>query len=64
MASIPDLAIGLLPMVLLIGAWWYFVSRMRAPGSYQSQCLELMRRQTEAYERIAAALEKRPSPGG
>ncbi|HCK84543.1 MAG TPA: hypothetical protein DHW63_08510 [Hyphomonadaceae bacterium] len=60
-ASITDIAIGLLPMLLLIGAWWIFMNRIRAPGGYQAQCLDYMRRQTEALERIAAAAEnKRP----
>ncbi len=57
--TISDIALGLLPMLLLIGAWYFYMRQMRSPGSYQSQFLEAMRRQSEALERIAAALEKR-----
>jgi ATP-dependent Zn protease len=57
-----DIALALLPMVLLIGAWWFFMQRMRSPkfhNAYQVQCLGFMRRQTEALERIAAAAADR-----
>lgn len=57
--TIGDIALGLLPMLLLIGAWYFFMRQMRNPGGYQAQCLDAMRRQSEALERIAAALEKR-----
>ena len=54
-----DLLIAVLPMMLLIGAWWFFMQRMKSPTGYQGQCLDYMRRQTEALERIAGAIEKR-----
>lgn len=49
------------PMLLLIAVWVWFLLRMRG-GFYtkhQKEYTELARRQAEALERIAAALEKR-----
>jgi ATP-dependent Zn protease len=55
-----DVFINWFPMLLLIGVWVFFLRQMRGGGSkYQRDCMELMRRQAEAVERIAVALEKR-----
>lgn len=59
MGNWTDVLVSVLPMVLLIGAWWFFLNRMRSPGGYQDQSLDFMRRQTEALERIAVAAERR-----
>jgi ATP-dependent Zn protease len=51
------------PMLLLIGVWVWFLSRMRS-GAYpkfQRDYLAEMKRQTEVFERIAAALDKSKS---
>ena len=67
--SLGDILIALLPILLLIGAWyffmrkmgsgsygqWYFFMRKMGSGSYG----QLMQRQVDALERIAAALEMR-----
>jgi ATP-dependent Zn protease len=56
-----DIFINWFPMILLIGVWILFLSRMRK-GPYmehQKTTLELARRQAESLERIAAALEKK-----
>jgi ATP-dependent Zn protease len=50
-----DILIGVLPMLLLIGAWFLFMRHFQAP---QGEYVTMQRRQTEALERIAAALEK------
>ena len=42
------------PMLLIFGVWMFFLRRMRG-GSF----VDHQKRQTEALERIAAALEKR-----
>ena len=49
-----DILLAMLPMLLLIGAWYFFMRKMGS-GSYG----QLMQRQVDALERIAAALEKR-----
>lgn len=54
-----DIVVAILPMVLLIGAWFFFMRNLRGPESYQARCLDAMQRQGDALERIAAALEKR-----
>lgn len=54
------MVLTVLPMLLLIGAWFIFVRSTRSPESYQSRCLDAMQRQATALERIAVALEKRP----
>ena len=48
------------PMILLIGVWIYFLRRMRGGiyGKYQQESITLLRRQADALERIADALEK------
>ena len=58
--QIGDLILGLLPMLLLIGAWFLFMRRLSAPGSIQARHLDAAQRQAAAFERIATALEKRP----
>jgi hypothetical protein len=52
--------INWLPMLLLIGVWIFFLSRMRGGpySKYQKDCFELTRQQVESLERIAAILEK------
>ena len=60
--DVVDIFINWFPMLLLIGVWMFFLSRMRSSGfvsSYQKEILELYRRQAEALERVAAALEKK-----
>jgi ATP-dependent Zn protease len=57
--TLVDILIGLLPMLLLIGAWFFFMRRFTGPGSLQSRQFELNERQVRALERIADALEKR-----
>jgi ATP-dependent Zn protease len=49
------------PMLLIVGVWIYFVMRMRRGpfGKYQQECMNMMQRQAESLERIAAALEKK-----
>jgi len=49
------------PMILLIGAWFFIMQRMKSGkmSKYQQDCFDLAKRQAEAVERIAAALEKR-----
>jgi len=56
--SLGDILLAILPMLLLIGAWFYFMRQMqsRSGGDF----MQLQRRQVEALERIAAALEKKP----
>jgi ATP-dependent Zn protease len=49
-----DIFLGLLPMLLLIGAWFFFM-RMQRGGDFGS----LEQRKVQALERIAAALERR-----
>jgi ATP-dependent Zn protease len=59
--DVVDILINWFPMFLLIGVWIYFLTRMRGGfmGSYYKEVLELYRRQAEALERVAAALEKK-----
>ena len=49
------------PMLLIFGIWWFFTVKIRrGPYTrYQRDCFELQRRQTEALERLVAAMEKR-----
>lgn len=48
-----DLVIMVLPLVVILGVWYFFMRN--SGGGY----LGLMKRQVEALERIATALEKR-----
>jgi hypothetical protein len=57
--SLTDILVGILPMLLLIGAWFYFMRMATRPGSAAARQLELTERQVKALERIAAALERR-----
>ncbi len=52
-----NILLSVLPMLLLVSAWFFFMHQMRknAGGGF----FHLHRRQVEALERIAAALEKR-----
>ena len=54
-----EILLGILPMLLLIGAWYLFMRKYTGSRSVQGQCLEEMKAQSAALERIAAALEKR-----
>jgi ATP-dependent Zn protease len=60
--NLVDVLINWFPMILLIGAWFFIMHRMRSGklSKYQQECYDLAKRQAEAVERIAAALEKRP----
>ena len=53
--------INWLPMIILIGIWVFFMWRLRGGPltKYQADCYELTKRQVEALERIAVALERR-----
>jgi len=55
-----DIILGLLPLLILLGAF-YLILRVALFGarSPHTKMIELARRQTEALERIADALEKR-----
>jgi len=52
------------PMILILGIWIYFIRRMQG-GYYknlmaiQKESAEALRRQADALERLAAAVEKR-----
>jgi ATP-dependent Zn protease len=56
-----DIFINWFPMLLLIGVWIFFLTRMRRNGGYTTQyqrdCMDLTRRQVEALERIVKLLE-------
>lgn len=52
-----NILLAILPMLLLIGAWFVFVRQMQ--GKNGGDYMSLQRRQVEALERIAAALESR-----
>jgi ATP-dependent Zn protease len=52
-----DLALSILPMLLLVGAWAFFMWRMNKTGG--GSYTELERRKVEALERIDKALEQR-----
>ncbi|MGD0190841.1 MAG: hypothetical protein ABSD74_08875 [Rhizomicrobium sp.] len=59
------IALNWMPMILIIGVWFYFcVYRMsKGPVSaYQKECLDLTRRQVEALERIVQLPEKKNAP--
>jgi ATP-dependent Zn protease len=60
--SLVGILINWFPMIILIGAWIFIMQRMRSGkmSKYQQECFDLAKRQAEAVERIAAALEKRP----
>lgn len=57
--SLTDMLIGLAPILLLIGAWYFFMRLSTRPGGPYSKQMELTERQVRALERIADALEKR-----
>jgi ATP-dependent Zn protease len=56
-----DIALNWFPMLLLIAAWIFIMARMRGGpySKYQKDCLDLTRRQVEALERIASALDRK-----
>lgn len=55
------LLVNWFPLILLIGVWIFFMFRMRKGPlwKFQRDGLDIQRRQADALERIAAALEKR-----
>jgi ATP-dependent Zn protease len=57
MMELGNILLAILPMLLLIGAWFVFVRQMQ--GKNGGDYMSLQRRQVEALERIAAALESR-----
>ncbi len=60
--DVGDILINWFPMLLLIGVWIFFLRRMGGGGflsPYQKEILGLYRRQADAMERVAAALEKK-----
>ncbi len=57
--TLVDILLGALPMLLLIGAWYFFMRRMAKTNPFQKEVLDEMKRQTAIHERIAVALEKR-----
>ncbi|MCX7358639.1 MAG: hypothetical protein NT015_10960 [Alphaproteobacteria bacterium] len=52
--SFGDILLAMLPILLLIAAWYFFMRKIGG-GAYG----QLMQRQVDALERIATALEKR-----
>jgi ATP-dependent Zn protease len=54
-----NILLGVLPMLLLVGAWAFFIRHATRPGSAQARQLEMSERQVRALERIADALERR-----
>ena len=56
-----DIIINWIPMIFLIGAWFYIMRKYSSGrySKYQQECLEVAKRQADAIERIAAALETR-----
>jgi hypothetical protein len=56
-----DTLINWFPMLLLIAVWIFFLIQMRGRwgSKYQKDSMELWRRQVDALERVASALEKR-----
>jgi hypothetical protein len=58
MTSLSDALLTVLPIALLMGAWAFFMWKMRGQGV--NNYANIQRRQVEALERIASALERRP----
>ncbi len=56
--TLVDILLGLVPLLAIIAAA-YFIVRGAVSGPHQKAVLAEMRRQTLAWERIAAALEQR-----
>ncbi|MDZ4778123.1 MAG: hypothetical protein SGJ23_15180 [Alphaproteobacteria bacterium] len=56
--TLVDIFLGLVPLLAIIAAA-YFIVRGAVSGPHQKAVLAEMRRQTLAWERIAAALEQR-----
>lgn len=54
-----NILLGVLPMLLLVGAWFFFMRKFTGPGSIHERQTGLNERQVRALERIADALEKR-----
>jgi len=54
--SLMDIVIGIIPLVLLLGALWFLMAKT---GAFWVKYLDAMNRQSSALERIAASLEKR-----
>ena len=54
-----NILLSILPMLLLVGAWFFFMRKFTGPGSIQERQTGMSERQVRALERIADALEKR-----
>jgi ATP-dependent Zn protease len=56
-----EVLISWFPMLLLVAVWVHFLWRQSGgyTGKYQKDHMEVARRQADALERIASALEKR-----
>lgn len=57
--TLGDMFLAIVPMLLLLAAWYFFMRKFSGPGSIQERQVALSERQVVALERIAAALEKR-----
>jgi hypothetical protein len=54
--TLADMFLAIVPLLAVIGVAWYFVHLLSV---HQKKMGELLQRQSDALERIAAALEKR-----
>ncbi len=57
-SSVPEILINWLPMAIFIGVFLYFIRKMSRKDSPQRRSLELIEKQIQTLERIAAAAEK------
>jgi hypothetical protein len=57
-----DIVLGFVPLLVVVAAA-YFIVRWTVSGPHQKAVLAEMKRQTLAWERVAAALEKRNDGG-
>ena len=53
-----QLLISSFPILLLVGAWIYYISSMSKKGNPQERLIECYERDLILQERIASALEK------
>jgi ATP-dependent Zn protease len=58
-STLADILIGVLPILLLLGAWFFFMRKYTGPGSAESRQLDLSERQVRSLDRIADVLERR-----
>lgn len=67
MPSLVSIFLNFLPILLVIGVWWFFMSRLKRAGTpmadaqkaFMAEHLEETRRLNLTLERIATALETR-----